>query len=405
MKQIFQFITAAFCLLTISNPLLADWTETSGPGSTTYALTAKGTNLFAGTSNAGAFLTSNNGTIWNPINNGLTSTDVRAFAVNGSNLFAAIAGGVFISHDDGTSWTAVNNGLTNLDVRALAVMGNKIYAATYGGGIFTSINNGTNWVSSSNGFADSYVRALAVMGTNMIAGANGGVYISIDNGANWTQFISGMTNREIFALAVSGTNIFAGTEGAGIYFSSDNGANWTTVNTGLTSLKVKSFAVSGTNIFAGTLDYTGGVFLSTNNGMNWTEVITGLTNNRITSLFISGDNIYAGTHGGNVWKRSISEISSIDDNTTLPACSSLTQNYPNPFNPTTTISFNLKSTGLVDLSVYNVKGELVVGLLKEYKNAGNHQITFDGAGLNSGTYFYKLEADGNTMVKRMILVK
>jgi hypothetical protein len=67
----------------------------------------------------------------------LTNTDVRAFAISGTNLFAGTdGGGVFLSTNNGTSWTQVNNGLTNTDVHAFAVSGTNLFAGTNGGGVF-----------------------------------------------------------------------------------------------------------------------------------------------------------------------------------------------------------------------------------------------------------------------------
>jgi len=69
------------------------------------------------------------------------------------------------------------------------------------------------------------------------------------------------------------------------------------------------------------------------------------------------------------------------------------------------ISYQLPMAGSVKLAVYNAKGEVVKTLVKGMQNAGNHSVSFDGAGLNSGIYFYKLEANGKSMVKRMLMVK
>jgi len=405
MKNIIKVLLTATILLASHDQLNAQWTETSGPTGNVYALTAKGTDLFAGTATAGVFSTEDNGNNWNEKNIGLTSTDIKAFAINGNNFFAGTAAGVFVTTDNGASWTAANSGLTCLDVRALVVSGNKIYAATYGGGIYTSTNNGTNWISSSNGIANDYVRALAVMGTKIIAGTGIGVYISSDNGASWTQFVNGMTDKYIYALAVSGTNIFAGTETGGVYLSSDNGANWTAVNSGLTSLKAKSFAVSDNNIFVGTLALNvGGVFHSTNNGTTWTAINTGLTNVAITSLCINGENIYAGIHSGKVWKRAIADITSIS-NSNEPVELDLSQNYPNPFNPSTVISFNLSKSELTNLAVYNTKGELMETIVNSIQPAGNHTVSFNASNLNSGVYFYSLKTTGNSIVRKMVLCK
>jgi len=64
-----------------------------------------------------------------------------------------------------------------------------------------------------------------------------------------------------------------------------------------------------------------------------------------------------------------------DDNHLLyPEEISLHQNYPNPFNPVTTIHYDLSYSALVSIDIYDMNGELVAELLKDYKNAGHHSI-------------------------------
>jgi hypothetical protein len=88
-----------------------------------------------------------------------------------------------------------------------------------------------------------------------------------------------------------------------------------------------------------------------------------------------------------------------------PAKFELSQNYPNPFNPTTTISFTLPESGKINLIVYNIIGERVAQLFNGYKEAGIHTINFNASELNSGIYIYKLEQNGRTESRKMMLVK
>lgn len=89
----------------------------------------------------------------------------------------------------------------------------------------------------------------------------------------------------------------------------------------------------------------------------------------------------------------------------------LAQNHPNPFNPSTVISFDLKEDGLVNLSVYNVKGQLIKTLVNENRAAGNGQEIVwdatDNAGnlVSSGVYFYKVETKNFSDVKKMTFLK
>ncbi|MBU1881048.1 T9SS type A sorting domain-containing protein, partial [bacterium] len=81
------------------------------------------------------------------------------------------------------------------------------------------------------------------------------------------------------------------------------------------------------------------------------------------------------------------------------------QNYPNPFNPTTEIAFNLPAASNVELTVYDTMGRSVATLFSGNLNAGRHLVTFDASHLASGIYFYRIDADGFSDLKKMALLK
>jgi hypothetical protein len=95
----------------------------------------------------------------------------------------------------------------------------------------------------------------------------------------------------------------------------------------------------------------------------------------------------------------------VTSNTTDVKEYALAQNFPNPFNPSTKIAFSLPKQGNVTLKVYNMLGKEIATLVNEVRSMGNYEINFDGANLSSGVYFYKLEAEGFSEVKRMMLIK
>jgi len=83
----------------------------------------------------------------------------------------------------------------------------------------------------------------------------------------------------------------------------------------------------------------------------------------------------------------------------------LYQNYPNPFNPSTKISFKINKEGFVSLSVFNLVGQEVSGLVYENKKPGVYEVEFDAQDLPSGIYLYKLQINGYVSVKRMTLIR
>jgi len=316
-------------MLLSSRFITAQWVQTNGPYDIPVTcLAVSGTNLFAGTSpsgvfGSGVFLSTNNGTNWTGVNNGITGNGLKvgALAVSGTNLFAGTGGGVYLSTNNGTSWNAVNNGIPDgWAVNSLAVSGTNLFAGISVLGVYLSTNNGTSWTPVNNGLPNGLlVNVFAVSGTNLFAGTyGGGVYLSTNNGTSWNAVNNGLTGSGLYvdAFAVSGTNLYAGTYGGGVYLSSNNGISWTAVNNGLTGsgLEINDFAVLGTNLFAGTW---GGVYLSTNNGTSWTAVNNGLTGSglNVYALAVLGTNLFAGTYFNAVWRRPLSEMIAI---TTFP---------------------------------------------------------------------------------------
>lgn len=83
----------------------------------------------------------------------------------------------------------------------------------------------------------------------------------------------------------------------------------------------------------------------------------------------------------------------------------LKQNYPNPFNPVTTISFILPERARIKLDIFDTLGRRIMPLINSERDAGAYEVKFNGSGMNSGVYFYRIESMGRIAVRKMILVK
>ncbi|SMO69824.1 T9SS type A sorting domain-containing protein [Gracilimonas mengyeensis] len=89
----------------------------------------------------------------------------------------------------------------------------------------------------------------------------------------------------------------------------------------------------------------------------------------------------------------------------LPEEIAVYQNYPNPFNPRTTIAFDLNEPARVNLEVYDITGRKVKSLLNRFLQVGRYEEEFDGSGLSSGVYLYRLKIGNKVHVKKMTLIK
>jgi len=429
------------------------------------ALAVSGPNLFAGTV-AGVFVSTDNGGTWNAANRGLVSSTVFCMALDGGSLYAGTwEGDIFQSTNDGADWTALYRSATIGTVYDVLVCGTHLFGAT-DTGVLHFADGGSGWVPDSSGLTGSYVSCLARSpvpgGYSIFAGGIDGISISTDYGLSWTAVNDGLTSTWVNDIAVSGTSLFAGTQWGGVFHSSYYGSSWTAVNSGLTNSPVRALALYHTNFLAGTKR---GVFLSTNLGSSWTSVLNtddvsavaisrsasgaatffagteydgiflsadsgrswkavndGLPGKHIRALAVSGTSLFAAGDNCGVWRRPLSEITSVIlDAGQEPMRFGLAQNYPNPFNPTTTITYSLggvvalsgappsgvegRAATTVKLVVYDLLGREVAVLVNERKAPGSYEVTFDGAPLASGVYIYRLTAGAFVASKQMVLVK
>jgi hypothetical protein len=217
------------------------------------------------------------------------------------------------------------------------------------------------------------------------------------------------------SLAINSSGyIFAGTYGSGVFRSKDNGDSWVQV---LSASLLQTWSVSvnsSGHVFAGVLGglYTDlGCWRSTNDGDNWEQINTGLFDHFVQSLGVSSSGyVFAGTFGG-LYRSMGSTIGIISSNNEVPKSFTLCQNYPNPFNPVTKIKYEipLNKGGLrglyTKLSIYDILGREVAVLVNQQLQPGSYEVEWNASNYTSGVYFYKLETESYTDIKKMILVK
>lgn len=393
------FVLSSSVLLNTVN-CYAQWLQMSnGMGNVQdiYSITSSGTSILAGTWGNGVYRSVDNGSNWTQTV--LNTQSVYCLTSSGNYVYAGTdSTGLFVSSNNGISWT--QNGFIGMTIECLAVNGNTVFAGTWQNGVYISTNNGLNWTQSS--LYNRTVWSLTVSGSNVYAGTNNnGVYVSTNNGTTWTQ--SSLNSITVWSLATIGTNLFAGTQSGGVYVSTNNGSNWS--QTAMNNKTVYALYPSGNNLFAGT--ELNGVFLSTNNGTAWLDKNQGFVPvPDIGSLLIANGYIFAGTYGRSVWRRGYTEVIGVRQiSETVPSYYSLKQNYPNPFNPSTIIKFDILKNSYANLSILDVSGREIETIVKGKLDVGTYEVNFDASRYPSGTYFYKLETEGFSGTKKMILLK
>ena len=106
---------------------------------------------------------------------------------------------------------------------------------------------------------------------------------------------------------------------------------------------------------------------------------------------------------GYTYFRQFNEVSDIINEN--PSTYSSINNYPNPFNSETKLTFALPEAGEVSLIIYDIQGREVARLVDGFRLSGVHEAIFNGSQLSSGIYFARLQADGFSHTRKLLLIK
>ncbi len=420
-------------------------------------------------SDGGVYKSTNDGNSWVDLNHGLSTLQFQSAdydATNANNIHGGTQdNNKEYSTDGGSNWlqrTTGDGGYTVID----PVNPNYIYGEYVQGSIQRSANSGFGYTSitpsgSSGGlFYDPYemapgdhntivfgranvwetnsaqtastgsgwtqiastatvggnVSAIGISWTNTnkiyIGTSNGRILVTTDNGNTWTA-VGGFPYVTDFAVDNTNDNVcyasFSGVGSNQVRKTTDGGATWTNIASNLPNIASNSIILRTADprmLFVGT-DI--GVFQSTNDGVSWVSFNSGFPNVQVYDLKYKIGNgiILAATHGRGCWTFNLNAIIGIEPDPfgQIPKDYKLNQNFPNPFNPSTNIRFGLPKSSFVKLTVYNILGKEVATLVNTRLNPGTFEIHWDASNYASGVYFYKLESEGFTQTKRMLLVK
>jgi len=358
-------------------------------------------------SEKGLFRTSNHGTNWYPINNGLpniSSSSISAFS-NGK-MFAGTLNGVYTKLYTDSNWVYSN--LSQSDIIDFTNSGSSVYAISPTSGVFGSSNNGNSWSAINTGLPNTSVNAIANTGDTLYcAVSNYGLYRAYPStGFTWQNIFA--QDSAIGSIKISGNNIYA----YGDHFSksTNSGVNWV-FNDVIIQLRqppaYKKLTTGFNNNDIYVTDPNSGIYRSTNQGNNWINISNEIGGINYLSIVTDSLNLYTSDEYGCIWKRPMQSIlmgiTTITNK--IPSSFTLEQNYPNPFNPVTKIKFGLNKSGIVKLKIYDLLGRELKTLTNEYLNAGMYEINFNGSDFASGVYFYKLETNDFSENKKMILIK
>jgi hypothetical protein len=343
--------------------------------------------------------------------------------VNGKIVYAEIQfGSHYKNRNFGQgSWTPINDGITGSGAWVTPVdedqnTGNHLYTST-SAGIFRTTQGGNPWVQVSNHTA-KWISISRVDG-NVVwtVPSSGSARVTTDDGSTWALaapfgFSTGSATK-IHAHPTEGSSALVSFSGYGavahVALTTDLGASWTDVTGDFPSQPVNAIVVDPDNVTDWYIGTDVGVWKSENGGANWLPFEAGFPNTVVVDLEIQRAHrkLVAGTHGRGAWEIDIPLTGTGVEVATPPALNLMFDRpSPNPIRDRTLLRYAAKHDGPVTLSIYDIRGRLVVNLAELPAGDGVIRTTpwfTDDVG--SGVYFAVLRVGSIQKSHKLVVAK
>ncbi len=383
------------------------------------------TGLVAGA--GGIWRTANSGDTWenvylNQIIHDFEMSDLTGYAVNGRNVIKTSNGG--------QSWQVVYSvpleelpNLTKVSLRSdtevyIGYSGRFYYGQVTRSKVLKSIDGGISWEVVYLGYGTD-IRDMSV-------NLNGELCLVTDFAQYdtlWTKNIGGEWEGRYCPIAVTSvdnkTNGFIrlnGGEGrAATVVTTDRGTTWQ-----MTLIEPVDYSICRGLMLRNNIGYSiatfsgnihGCIYKTTNNANNWSQFSVMPSEYYsfeavcFTDRYIYATGVrYDSPNNAAIFRYEINPLG-IDPQGEIPKNFELKQNFPNPFNPSTVITYSIPKQSMVKITVYDSNGKELQTIVNGAKDAGKHEVSFNGSNFSSGVYFYKLVADDFIDTKKMILIK
>ena len=115
--------------------------------------------------------------------------------------------------------------------------------------------------------------------------------------------------------------------------------------------------------------------------------------------------VWASSDNGIYYTHLNPTVSIAQDKEEIPNSTQLLQNYPNPFNSSTVIKYSLGKQASITVKVLDVLGREVKTMVFGDQPQGIHSVTFDASDCSTGIYFFQLRSQGQTITRKMVLIR
>jgi len=416
MKKFFVIVAVVLFILNFNFVFAGnnDWVKVESGNNYNYLMAIQFVNANTGyiVGSGGLVLkTTNGGVSWTTKSSGISS-DIHCvyFFDANTGLAAGNLGRIIRTTNGGDNWAQVQSPTTYTLINFSFVNSSVGYISGQTTTLLKTEDGGLTWVkkgvNESGPFVDCYFSNAT---TGIALHYMYAIKKTTNSGVNWTSVYTLPGNIVLDDLCFKNypTGVAVG-DGGYIVKTTNGGDNWTLVQANGQGYNLYDvcffnetigFAVGRT----ATSNSTGIIVKTGNRGDSWTTEANLPAGLNALTCSPSGY-IWAVGDTGTIY-RSINPVGIHNISTEVPGNYKLSQNYPNPFNPVTNIEFAIPKKSNVNLTVFDMTGKVIEVLVNSVLSAGSFKYDFNASKLSSGTYFYRLQADGFSETKKMVLVK
>ncbi|MCB0725511.1 MAG: T9SS type A sorting domain-containing protein [Ignavibacteriae bacterium] len=359
------------------------------------------TNIGVAVCDTARILLTTNG-IWNEIPSGV----LFGFRLNEVKFINANTG--FIIGNNATILKSTDKGITwenrfmgwSGNYTSIDFMNEKTGYIGNGNRIFKTTNSGENWGKIDMPISQAWTGIYFFDDNTGIVG--GGEYIlrTTNGGSNWTNIIFEPINPVLDIIFFDSMTGYA-LGGRNDRRTTNGGLNWVEIdsisNTSLVKVNDSTAVATDGHILKKT----------TNSGLNWFLFSDRVNNEVINDVeyLDNGQYVIAGNKGNILRTFTPGTVGINNSVENIPVKYFISQNYPNPFNPVTKIKYEVPHRSPIKIIIYDLTGREIRTLVNEFRDPGMYEAVFDGAGLSSGAYFYRIESPDFSQTRKMILLK
>lgn len=390
-------------------------TLTTNNSNTLYAINKAEDNLFA-TGNGRIIKSTDNGTTWEQIRYGSTTTPLMRNICFVSNNYGYVVGNgaaILRTTDGGATFDSLKIGTQDFYSIDFADSLTGV-AVGWAGSMYRTTNAGQSWEPIAFTTTNNLYNVKFFNSNNgIITGGNGTILVTHNGGLTWEDnSLTEDPTSLLWGVCIVNNNV--------VLVVGNSGKIYKTLTAGM-PVELVNFAAQ---IIDGKINLFWQTATETNNYkfevercekafvLDWFKIgeINGNgTSTSINSYSFVDNNANTGNYLYRLkqidYDGSYQYSKSINVSLIAPLEFSLKQNYPNPFNPSTTISYTIASVCDVKIIVYDIIGKAVTELVNSRQEAGTYNINFNAKVLSSGIYFAKISAGNFSKTIKMNLIK